>query len=670
MDLLLLSMLLCISYGFGARALTLMRVRFSYPIEAIVCATGIGLAALAYGVFTVGILGWLNRSSVLVLLGIMLLLSVPSFRGAWRHLVMNIYFCLPERLLKLRSTQSPIERIITALCILSSLFVLIGSLSPPTILEWDSLSYHLAIPKLYLKAGRIYFVQFTSHASFPFTTEMLYTVGLALSGHVLAKLIHFAFFIGCAFLLLCIGNSVALRLWSSASQNNPDERLPSPTRSAWAASWSLFTIPIALAEASTAYIDIALSFYVLLFAHAIMRWLSMQSFGWLALAAVACGICMGIKYTGVLLLLPLVCVALLPHIVGGKQLKASRAVARLFVPIVIALVVASPWYVKNLILTGNPFFPFFYEVFGGRWWNEKMAEQYRRHQLEFGTGRTPLQLILAPWNLTMRSGIPKGLTRSGKEPIRYEVEPNPTSGIGLTFLAFIPTVVLIKPISPYATLLLAICAYWFLAWFYSVQYLRYLLPCIVLLCGVVGYAYSHWFERGILTRAVSQVAMLIAVAYSSLIAFAWSLPSMPVVMGIVSEDEYLTQTLPSYVAAKYINRHLPKNAKVITYGEPLCYYFERDYLWGDPGHNLLIDYERVAASGDQMGALFESYRKLGVTHVLLNRRYFSLAADGVPNGLLRRAIEEGLLKQLMSQKGEELYEIDWKAFDAMRKPSK
>ncbi|MFA4029423.1 MAG: hypothetical protein GDYSWBUE_000363 [Candidatus Fervidibacterota bacterium] len=606
LDLLLLSMLLCISCGFGARVLTLMRVKFAYPIEAAVCAIGVGLAVLANGVFIVGVLGWINRTSVLILLAIMLFLSVPSFKVAWRHLITNIYFSFPERLLKLRSIQSPIERIITALCILSLLCVLVGSLSPPTLVEWDSLSYHLAIPKLYLKAGRIYFVHFTSHASFPFTTEMLYTVGLALSGHGLAKLIHFAFFIGCALLLLCVGNSIALQLWHSESQNGSDERLPSPTRSAWAASWALFTMPIALAEASTAYIDMALSFYVLLFVHALMRWLSMRSFGWLALAAVACGISI---------------------------------------------------------------FPFFYELFDGRWWNEKMAEQYRRHQLEFGTRRTPLHLLLAPWNLTMRSDIPKGFTRSGKEPIRYEVNPNPTSGIGLAFLAFVPTVALMRPLSSYATLLLAICAYWFLAWFYSVQYLRYLLPCIVMLCGIVGYSYSHWFERGVLARAVSQVAMLIAVAYSLLISFAWSLPSVPVVFGIMSEDEYLERTLPSYVAAKYINRHLPKDAKIITYGEPLCYYFERDYLWGDPGHNLLIDYDRVASSSDQMAALFEAYRRLGVTHILLNRRYFALTAEGVPNGLLRRAIEMGLLNQLMSQMGEELYEIDWEAFDAMRKRS-
>lgn len=661
LDLVLLAIILGIAYGFGRRILALMRIRFTYPVEAAACSIGIGLAALAYGIFIVGILGWLNRSSVIMLLGLMILLSTPLVHSAKRLPGANIYAHIPERLLKARTNQNAIEGLTTAACILILLLAFLCSLSPPTITEWDSLSYHLAIPKLYLKAGRIYFVRFTSHASFPFTTEMLYTAGLALSGHTLAKLFHLTFFLGCAMLLLCIGNSLALHLWRQEHNDDECKSLPSPTRAGWASSWALFTIPIAVAEASTAYIDVALSFYTLLFTHAVLQWFSTFSFGWLALAGIACGICMGIKYSGVLTILLLLCAALLSRFMRRDIRHPSAILIHTIAAIAIAIIVASPWYVKNIVLTGNPFFPFFYEVFGGRGWNERMAEQYRRHQLEFGTKRNPLQFLIAPWNLTMRSDVPKGLNLPGREPIKYEVEPNPTSGIGLTFLAIIPTLIFARPISPYAVLVLILCGIWFSAWFFSVQYLRYLLPCIIMLCGIVGYAYSHWFERSYITRAVAQAAMLIAVLYSLLIAFSWALPSIPAALGIVSEDEYLRQTLPSYSIARYINLRLPKDAKVITYGEPLCYYFERDYLWGDPGHNLLIDYEMVARSKEPMKALFESYRKLGVTHVLLNGRYFSLELKGVPNELLRGAIETNLLRQLVSIRGEELYEIDWEA---------
>ncbi|MFA4016569.1 MAG: hypothetical protein RUDDFDWM_001679 [Candidatus Fervidibacterota bacterium] len=671
LDMMIFAILAFIACGFGVRVLILLRVKCAHKVEAIMCAIGIGFAVLSYGVFLVGVLGWLNRTAVLVLLGLMLLVSVPSIGAVRRKLIVNIYEQIPQVLPKISSSHSPLELAMTTLCIFISILVLIGALSPPTAVEWDSLSYHLAIPKLYLEAKRIYFVQFTSHASFPFTTEMLYTVGLALSGHSLAKLFHFFFFLGCCVLLLCIGNSIALKIWRDASDKESPNQLPSPVRSAWASAWTLFTIPIAVAEASTAYVDIALSFYGLLAVLAALRWLENKSFGWLMLCAISCGLCMGIKYSGIIMLFLPVGLFLF-HTAVAKQnfLKGTASIlkaclSQFFLPLIVAVIVASPWYVKNIITTGNPFFPFFYEVFGGRGWNKKMAEQYRKHQLEFGTERTPLQLLLALWNLTMHSDIPKELMPTGKpKPFRYEVEPNPTSGIGLTFLAFLPTLVFMRPISPYALLLLALCAVWFLAWFFSVQYLRYLLPCLIMLCGIVGYAYSHWFEKYPLTRVSAQVAMLCALSYSTLIAIAWVLPCAPVVFGIISEDEYLQQTLPAYAIAKYINVYLPTDAKVITYGEPLCYYFERDYLWGDPGHNLLIDYAKVASSSKPMLALFEEYRKLGVTHILLNRRYFSLSQEGVPNGVIRMAIKLGVLKQLTSVMGEELYEIDW---DALRK---
>jgi hypothetical protein len=674
LDMTIFAMLACIAYVFGLRVLVLLRTRCAHKVEAMMCAIGIGFAVLSYGVFFVGVLGWLNRTAIFVLLGLMLLASVPSMGAVRGKLIANIYEQVPQVLPKISSSHSPIELAMTALCIFISILVLIGAFSPPTAVEWDSLSYHLAIPKLYLEAKRIYFVQFTSHASFPFTTEMLYTVGLALSGHSLAKLFHFFFFIGCCVLLLCIGNSIAFHMWRNAPDKASSNQFPSPTRSAWASGWALFTIPIAVAEASTAYVDIALSFYALLAVLAGLRWLESKSLGWLMLCAIACGLCMGIKYSGIIMLsLPVGLFLFNTVAVKQGSSKSTSGILRdcvpqVLFPLVVACIVASPWYVKNIVVTGNPFFPFFYEVFGGRGWNKKMAEQYRKHQLEFGTERTPLQLLLALWNLTMHSDMPKELMPTGKpKPIRYEVEPNPTSGVGLTFLAFLPTLLFVKPMSPYALLLLALCGVWFLAWFFSVQYLRYLLPCLVMLCGVIGYAYSHWFERNALTRISAQVAMLCALSYSTLIAIAWVLPCLPVAFGIISEDEYLRQTLPAYAVAKYINAYLPTDAKVLTYGEPLCYYFERDYLWGDPGHNLLIDYDKVASSKEPMLALFEEYRKLGVTHILLNRRYFSLSQEGVPNGVLRRAIEIGVLKQLTSVMGEELYEIDWKALSEMKR---
>ncbi|HID08284.1 MAG TPA: hypothetical protein EYP10_14180, partial [Armatimonadetes bacterium] len=200
---------------------------------------------------------------------------------------------------------------------------------------------------------------------------------------------------------------------------------------------------------------------------------------------------------------------------------------------------------------------------------------------------------------------------------------------------------------------------WLLTWFYTIQYLRYLIPCIILLSAVVGYLYAHWVCRNWFTRIAAQITMVSGLLYSSVICLTWILPCIPVVSGLISEDEYLRATLPAYAIAQYINSYLPRSAKLVTYGEPLCYYFEREYIWGDPGHNLLIDYDAVARSQNPLVALFRAYRKLNVTHVLVNRRFFRFDSDAIPNRLLARAMQIGILKWKVTMGVEELYEISW-----------
>src|SRR5436305_85057 len=78
------------------------------------------------------------------------------------------------------------------LCLILGAITLMGALAPPNGDDWDSLTYHLAAPKLYLAHHRIFFVPYDSHTDFPFTMEMLYTLGLAYGGAAGAKLFHWA----------------------------------------------------------------------------------------------------------------------------------------------------------------------------------------------------------------------------------------------------------------------------------------------------------------------------------------------------------------------------------------------------------------------------------------------------------------------------------------------
>ena len=53
----------------------------------------------------------------------------------------------------------------------------------------------------------------------------------------------------------------------------------------------------------------------------------------------------------------------------------------------LAAAVAAPWYLKSYLWTGNPVYPFYYELFGGRYWTPQRAHEYALAQQAFGMGR-------------------------------------------------------------------------------------------------------------------------------------------------------------------------------------------------------------------------------------------------------------------------------------------
>jgi 4-amino-4-deoxy-L-arabinose transferase-like glycosyltransferase len=79
--------------------------------------------------------------------------------------------------------------------------------APPT--DWDSLVYHLAFPKIYLREGALIRLPWSENAHYPMNTEMLYTFALALRGDQAAQWINAAY--AGLFLLLA---GAAARRWA------------------------------------------------------------------------------------------------------------------------------------------------------------------------------------------------------------------------------------------------------------------------------------------------------------------------------------------------------------------------------------------------------------------------------------------------------------------------
>lgn len=81
--------------------------------------------------------------------------------------------------------------------ILLSEFIL--NLTPPT--ARDALIHHLAIPKLWLKNGGFYEIQWADFSYFPMNIDLLYMIPLYFQKDFIANIIHMGFGVGTAIII-------------------------------------------------------------------------------------------------------------------------------------------------------------------------------------------------------------------------------------------------------------------------------------------------------------------------------------------------------------------------------------------------------------------------------------------------------------------------------------
>jgi len=556
----------------------------------------VGLGALSYAVLTVGLAGLL-RTSVLVALTAAIFLAARKEHIPMAGDVMRAV----QRALKL----SAVDRWCLLGCLVAVLLMLLGALAPPSGNDWDGLSYHLAAPKLYLREGRIFFIPYDHHTNFPFTVEMLYTVGLAVANPGAARTFHTLMGVLC-------GCGAAL-LW----RRRAGERM-------MAVPALLFlSAPLVSWCGTVAYNDLGMALYVLLAAYGVVVWLDTQDRRWLALSGICAGLALGTKMTA---MIPVGLLAVWTFAFSGRRPLRERAVdaGALLAP---AVLIASPWYVKSWVWTGNPVYPFFYSVFGGVNWSAEAARMYAQEQGMFGVGRSLPAFLLLPFTLTFHPELfSRGVGVFGS--------PGPFA------LAFVPLAALSRPVDRrFAALGLFSLAY-LVVWFNLTQQSRYLVPILPFAALLATWGLRGALDRQAVRSAASAVLAVQTVILCGLLALLVR-PGIPVVLGAKGAEEYLARALDVYSAQRWINRNTPRTARVLLYDETRGFYLDRAYFWANPGHHTLIPYDRFRTAADMV----RWFADRGFTHVLVNRRWRSpgwgtsgwskLLEDGKAQGLLR-----------------------------------
>ena len=600
--------------GIGRRILK--NPFISHPLARLSFEAALGFGVLSLAVLLLGAVGELR----LVILGPVLLVLLLIFaRDAWG------WWSDWRSILDLWRQGERLGRFI-ALCLsFLLLFTLVKALAPP--LKFDALVYHLPLPHLYLSAGRIVYVPDIMYWGMPQNAEMLYTWAIQLGGDPAAT--NLAWFFGLLSLAGMAG-FVAERLGELAS---------------WVSLASLlcgFTLADAL---SWGYVDWLAILFGVCFLIALDAWQTGGSPSGLRWAGVMAGLALGTKYTaGVLLISGLLV------ILWSRRFSLRIGFLPAFQFGIIACLVSAPWWIKNALATGNPFYPGFFPA--------GAMDSYRLSLYQSG-GHSGSWLDLA--------FLPVRLTFLGAEMAPgYSSSVGPLL-LGLGAVAWLGWKSQSTEFRRIVKLVLMVLLPVWLIWAIGSQLAGYLLqarlyfalfPALAVLSAAGFVCLSqqilHGVRLGRLAGFLVGVVLFLNVVEVGLLTFRQA-PGR-VLLGLSTPDQYLEDNLGWYMPAMRAIQTLPENARVVMLWEtrslhclPRC---EPDeildrWLWERYG---------AGSSGSQAsasrgaGEILQGWKAAGFSHVL----YYRLGADFIRQEVYARrsqrytAADWAALQELLS----------------------
>ena len=410
----------------------------------------------------------------------------------------------------------------------------------------------------------------------------------------------------------------------------------------------LVTTPMALTLAGTNLVEIPLALFTTLAALNLFDWLESEQSSKFVLSAFFAGIAAGIKLNaamvGVILGIILVIGLWLKHRFGLRIILKHFIVYGMLVFLFVL-----PWYFRTWYQTGNPFWPFLYNILGGSNWDAN------------GLGYLLTYIRITNLDSNIINWI-TGLVHLTINPPRF-------GGfvLGFTYLLTLPLSIFLVARSKLsrnpliARLLGILVLLLYTSWFFQTHQTRFFMPAlgIFALLASIG---INWLLQIMSSRwrAVFQIA--IAVYF---LAISWMAnPRMwetlrlnyPYLQGQVTREEFLANRIPGFMVFDYINKNLPMDAKILmSVWESRGYLLDRDYIWANPLSQRVMIQEDFRT----INQLVRDMRERGITHILLNHSnlnrfpypYNQQVADLYKSALSQKA------KLLYSSSPIELYEL-------------
>jgi len=484
------------------------------------------------------------------------------------------------------------------------------NLTPPT--SRDALIHHLAIPKLWLLHGGMYEIPWADFSYYPMNIDLLYLVPLSFGNDIIPKFIHLFFGIGTGLLIYWyLGN-----------------RFGKP--------WGLlgflifFSTPLIVHLSTTAYVDLGMAFFTTASILAFIRWREegYQSTKWLILSALCMGLAAGSKYNALIAWFFLNAMIVFYHSKDtGKGLPALKSGVMFFV---VTLLIVSPWYIKNYILTGNPLYPLFDHFF-------KLLPQVGSEEsglavhVEHNWASNIFQRRTAMFGETIWETllIPIRMFFQGKDasPRYFDGVLNPI------FIVMIPFAFLKNTVPRHMIFFLLFSLFFFLmAYFLTVVRVRYILPIIPILTILTVTGMKNIVDRipvhpdalrqaGLLGMSTA-IIIFLSMNVMYLKNYVHIIKPFQFIRGQETREAFLSRHEGSYPAMRYINENLPQESRILLmFLGRRGYYLDRSYRH-DPSFGMTKLSDMVKASEERI--TFLTYlRSLNCTHVLIRIDMFN-----------------------------------------------
>jgi hypothetical protein len=390
----------------------------------------------------------------------------------------------------------------------------------------DGSGYHLGLVARYLASGGFRGIAPSFYASMPQAVEMLFLFAFAFGRHSAAALVHLAFTLVLAVLMVCYGRRFGL---------GP---------AAACASLVVFVTPVVGKDGASAYNDVAVACIAFASYYLLQLWRAERNPRLLALAALCAGFAFAAKYTGFVAILYVLVIFL-----------ASRPKARLHGLALVsacAAVMIAPWMLKNWATVRNPVAPFFNSIFPNPHVQPSFEREYRarfrRYELK-SRSQIPLEV-------TVRGAALNGL-------------------IGPVFL--LAPISLLALRSPQGRQALLAAAMIGLAYSANIG-TRFLIPVLPFLSLALMEALIRVRGLAPVLAVLHAFLSLPPVARAYAAPHAWLIDRFPAkaALRLESEEAYLDREFPPYSIARLIEHAVPPGESVFTFGDVAIAYTSRD----------------------------------------------------------------------------------------------